>query len=451
MSCNNIVKKVVGVSLFSLVFAQNSLPPATTTVYLYNAVKNVCITSDGSAVTTGKCDFTNDNALWVIPNTHNGYYRSKANPEKCLSIVDGEVVLSSCDGGNTLYRDGNFIKNRDSNDHCISNETTLKECDINDQDQIWFYNNFDPSNVPVEETPVDLPPETSTFYLYNAMRNVCITNDGTSVSTGKCDFTNDDALWEIPASHDGLYRSKVNPEKCLSIVDGEVVLSDCNEDTTLYRDGNFIKNIASNDKCISSESTLKECDIEDPDQIWFYNVFDPSNVPVEETPVDLPPQTSTVYLYNAMKNVCITTDGTSVNTGDCDFTNDNALWEVPTSHNGNYRSKAYPEKCLSVVDDKVALSECNEENTLYRDGFFIRSPSSDNYCITSYYWNTVDLDYTEDCDEEDYNHIWFFNIWVAPATTTENVVPTTVANEENPTTTITEENPTSTITTTVTI
>jgi len=271
--------------------------PETVIVYFYNALKNACLRSDGSSIVFGSCDFTKDDALWEIPTSHDGYYRSKANPEQCLSIAEGAVVVSECDENTTLYRDGNFIKSHLSEDYCFGSSekdpksVSLKECNEKDQDQIWYFNNWDPSVV-IEEFPT--APETVTVYFYNVFKNGCINSDGTTVTTGNCDFIKETSLWEIPASHDGYYRSKVNAEKCLSVVDGAVTVGDCNENATLYRDGNFIKSHETETSCVvpsKSDDTLvfsENCDASDFNDLWYFNVYDASAVvaaPAEETAV----------------------------------------------------------------------------------------------------------------------------------------------------------------------
>ena len=456
-------------------------------VYFYNVERNKCIRTTGvpdSPLTFGACD-NSESTVWIIPDTHEGYYRSKANPEYCLTIVDGVVALRECTDDSVLYRDVNFIKSPLSENYCISSsesnpdEVSVKECDAADQDQIWFYNPWDPSAVVVEEPPVVQQPEDVTVYFYNALRNKCLRTDGlpgSPLTYGSCD-NSENTAWIIPATHEGNYRSQVNPDYCLTIVDGVVSLGECNENTTLYRDVNFIKSPLSENYCIgSSESdpdqiSVKECNVDDQDQIWYFNNYDPSAVVIEEPPVVQQPETATIFFYSAFRNVCLNNDGTSVFSGSCDFTNNDSLWEIPVTHNGNYVSKTNPEKCLTIVDGVVSLGECNENNTLYRDGNFIRSPSSDKHCIILSKFDDS-LEYTEECDASDFDHIWYFNIWTAPetevATSTEVVVPTTAAEEnqtevvvpttaaeENQTevvvpTTAAEENPTMTITTTVT-
>jgi len=386
--------------------------PENVTVYFYNAFKNECIHND---LTTGSCNYSEE-SLWEIPISHDGYYRSKADPEKCLSIVDGVVSLSECNENTVLYRDGNFIRSPSSDDSCIASSTidhSLKYsegCDMSNPDQIWYFNNWDPSLV-YEETPVVSTQETVDVYFYNAYKNKCLRTTGlpdSSLTYGACD-NSEDIVWTIPTSHIGNYRSKANPDYCLSIEDETVTLKECNETTSLYRDVNFIKSSLYENYCIGSSennnASLKECDVNEPDQIWYFNNWDPSLV-FEETPVVSQPESVTVYFYNAFKNECIHNDLT---TGSCDF-NDDSLWDIPVSHNGYYRSKADPEKCLSIVDGGLSLSECNENTVLYRDGNFIKSPLSDEYCIAS---STIDhsLEYSEGCDISNPYQIWYFNNW----------------------------------------
>jgi len=399
----------------------------TVGVYIYNAAKNKCLRTSGepeSPVTFGACD-NSDNIVWNIPFTHEGYYRSKVNPNYCLSIDNNVVSLKECNENTIVSRNGNFIKSPLSENYCVGSSEkdpkgiSVKECDANDQNQIWYFNNWDPSVV-MEEFPE--VPETVTVFFYNAFKNECLSTDGSSVVFGSCDFTKEDALWDIPTSHDGYYRSKANPEKCLSIMNGGVItLSDCNENTTLYRDGNFIKSPLSNDYCIgSSESdpkgvSLKGCNENDQDQIWYFNNWDPSVV-IEEFPSL--PETVSVYFYNVFKNGCINSDGATVTVGNCDFTNQYSLWEIPTSHDGYYRSKVNPEKCLSIMDGGVVtLSDCNENTTLYRDGNLIKSPLSNNYCIVPSK-SDDSLEYSETCNDNDFNNLWYFNVY------TDSVVPT---------------------------
>lgn len=189
-------------------------------------------------------------------------YRSKVNPDYCINLGDanegGFVSLQKCnDEYSKFTREGNLIKSTEVNDDNIclgssdnSTEIAKKKCDENDQDQIWYFNLWDSSIVFEEETPEPVQPENVTIYFYNAYKNECINSDGSSVTTGSCSLDGD-SLWEIPITHDGYYRPKSNLEKCLSIVDGVVSLSECNENTTLYRDGNFIRSPLSDDSCIT--------------------------------------------------------------------------------------------------------------------------------------------------------------------------------------------------------
>jgi Leucine-rich repeat (LRR) protein len=431
--CRNI--KITDLSVFLTAFKSleefDYEEVAYTAHYLYNASKNKCLRAaklPETSLTYGPCD-NSDNTIWFFVSPANsGNFYSKANPGYCLNIENGVVSLKKCNGGNgNIYRKGNFIKSKEYDNYCIGssendpNEISLRECNVNDSDQIWYFNFYNSTAV-IEETPVNSQPETVTVYLYNALKNVCITSDGSSVTTGSCDFSRDNSLWEIPTSHNGYYRSKANAEQCLSIVDGDLLLSECNENTTLYRDGNFIKSPLSDTYCIGSsegntnELSIMECNGNDANQIWYFNNWDPSIV-VEETPVNSQPETVTIYFYNALKNVCITSDGSSVTTGSCDFSSDYSLWEIPTSHNGYYRSKANAEQCLSIVDGVVSLGECNENATLYRDGLFIRSPLSEDYCIAASQFDST-LEYIEGCDMNDPDHIWYFNIYTPEASTT---------------------------------
>jgi len=403
-------------------------------VYFYNASKNKCLRTTGTLdtpLTYGACDHT-DNTIWKIPATHDGNFHSKINLDYCLSIENGNVSLKECRSTTNLYRDGNFIKSRLFNGSCIgsseinSDEISLKDCNENDQDQIWFFNAWDPSDVAGEEEPE----ETSDLYFYNVLRNKCLRTTGSPDSTltyGDCD-NSINTVFEVPLSHNGYYRSKVNPDYCLSMEDGKVSLSECNENTKLYRDGNFIKSPSSDAYCIGSsgmdsdEISSKECNENDPDQIWYFNLYDPSAVIVEE-----PEPTSIVYFYNAYKNKCLTSDGVTVFIGNC-FNNDDALWEIPISHKGYYRHRSHPNMCLNVIDGEVSVSECSEATELYRDGNFIRSPLSDNHCIGSLDDNSIK--YLENCIENHSTYIWYFNIWTPPTTTeaaTSTVTPTEAA------------------------
>jgi len=303
---------------------------------------------------------------------------------------------------------------------------------------------------------VDAPPVIVTVYLYNAYRNKCLRTSGlpnSTVSYGDCD-NSDNILWIIPDSHYGNYRSKANPDYCLSMNDGMVALKPCEETTTLYRTGNFIKSPFSYGQCVGSldaDPTVinaSECNASDPDQIWYYNLWTPTNQ-IEEVPED----TVTLYLYNAYKNKCLHTSGTSVFTEDCDFS-DASLWVVPNSHQGHYRSKAFPDSCLAIIDGKVTMAECNKDAVLFRDVNFIKSPNFINQCIGSRLDNSIA--YIDECNVNDPDQIWYFNIYTPPAVTeveapvtTEVEAPVTTEVVEVPTTTV-EEKITTTITSTVT-
>jgi len=172
----------------------------------------------------------------------------------------------------------------------------------------------------------------------------------------------------------------------------------------------------------SDEIVKKECDENDQDQIWYFNIWDDSIVFEEETPVVTAPENVYIYFYNAYKNKCITSDGSSVTVGNC-FNNDDAIWEIPVSHDGYYRPKDHSDKCLTIIDGVVSLSECNENTTLYRDGNFIRSPTSADYCIASSQSDNT-LEYLQGCSDWNSDHIWYFNVWTPPETTSQVATPT---------------------------
>jgi len=166
------------------VFAQEE----TVEIYFYNATKNKCLKTTGltdEPLTYGSCD-NSENTVWIIPASHNGNFRSKANPDYCLNIENGIASLQECNENTILYRDVNFIKSPLYENYCIGSsvndpyEIALKECDVNDPDQIWYFNIWDPSIV-IEDTP-----ESVIVYFYNAYKNKCIHNDGTSVVVGNC-------------------------------------------------------------------------------------------------------------------------------------------------------------------------------------------------------------------------------------------------------------------------
>jgi len=308
----------------------------------------------------------------------------------------------------------------------------------------------------VATAPVDTVP----IYFYNANKNKCLRTTGlpdSDLSYGDCD-TSDNIVWIIPTTHYGNYRSKVNPDYCLSLSDGKVSLKECSEETMLYRDGNFIKSQLSEKYCIGSSGkkndpngvSLKECDINDPDQIFYFNIWDFEVN--EEDPVITQPEGVTIYFYNALKNVCLNSNGTTVNAGDCsifEVGNDESLWIIPDNHYGYYRPKTNPEKCLSIVDGVVSLDKCSEETILYRDGNFIRSKSSDDHCVAISMFDNS-LEFAENCEVTNSDHMWYFNIWTVPEveepvanpepsvyeipapTTTVNVEPT-VIDEVKPT------------------
>jgi len=227
--------------------------------------------------------------------------------------------------------------------------------------------------------------------------------------------------------------------------EGMVSLKPCEETTTLYRSGNFIKSPFSYGQCVGSLDidpniiNASECNASDPDQIWYYNLWTPSNQ-IEEIPED----TVTIYLYSANKNKCLYTSGTSVFTEDCDFS-DASLWIIPNSHQGYYRSKAFPDSCLGIVDVRVTMTECNKNSVLFRDVNFIKSPNLVNQCIGSRLDNSIA--YIDECDLNDQDQIWYYNIYTPPAVTEVEVPATTEV--EVPTTTV-EEKVTTTITATVT-
>ena len=414
-------------------------------VYIYNANRNQCLHSDGKngTVTYGDCNDKLENILWI--NGSRIFYA--ANPNCCfagssLSCGDYCVYGTPVPSRDLEYLIPNKHINRapSGSSHrsefgptniCLgskdenSNELVWKECDDYDPDQIWEFNHWNSTTGIVltqkeeEESPIE-----EYIYIYNANRNECLTTSGifgSLITYGKCD-NSDNTVW-ITSNSNGHFRSKANPKYCLRPnninSEGGVILGICSpvaHQNQFNRSGNLLKHYTVTGythACIGSseddpsKAALKYCDENDPDQIWYFNKWDPSVV-IKETAI--------VYFYNAFKNECIHTDGSSVTTGSCNF-NDDSLWEIPNSHKGYYRSKANPEKCLSIVDDMVSLTECNEDTILYLDGNFIRSPSSKDYCIASSKSDNT-LEYVKDCDINDTDHIWYVNIWT-PDTDTE--------------------------------
>jgi len=397
---------------------------------IYNAAKNKCIRANGPdyPITYGICD--GDSASWILPNNNfNGYelqYRSRAYPDYCISAdEDGIVSLKECNENTTVNGYVNYLI---ANKQCFGssesnpNEIALKQCSNEDPEQIWyFYYNFQYVQV----------------YFYNAAKNKCLRFNGydAPLTYGTCD-NSENTVWYIPFTHEGYYSPKIDPSYCLSIENGKISLKECSDKTILYRDGNFIKSPSSDNYCIGSseknpkEIAINECDIDDQDQIWYFNNYDPVLV-VQEFPEQ--PETVTVYFYNAISDTCIRVYKDSIINYVCDLTSDDSLWEIPVSHHGYYRSKSNPEKCLGIVNGVVALSECNENSILYRDGNLIKSTLPGDYCIvpsrTSY-----TLEYAKSCDENDYLNLWYFNFITDPTeeepTVTEigiDIPPTEIA------------------------
>jgi len=400
---------------------------------LYNAGLNKCLRTTGilgTPLILGDCDYS-DKAQWVFDEdfvSNCVKYYSKENPENCISL-EGEIPTLEVCSDNTvvcfdkekIFSSYNDMEGTESTPRCLSpsegypKQVSMKEC-IEDINNYWYAND--------DSVKYDVD-----VHFYNAYKNKCLRTTGLPDSTltyGPCD-NSEYTVWTIPNSHDGNFHSKINPDYCLSIEDGTVSLKECNDNTNLYRDVNFIKSPLFNNYCIGSsindpnEISLKECNVNDQDQIWFFNIYDPSAVVIEEPIVAPEPEYVTIYFYNAYKNKCITSDGTSAVIGNC-FFNDDALWELPVTHDGYYRSKAHPEKCLTVIDGVVTVSECNENTTLYRDGNFIRTPLSDNHCIGSAH-EGLTLEYKENCIENHTDYIWYFNIWTPPETQPINDVP----------------------------
>jgi len=412
-------------------------------VYIYNRKRDQCLHSDGKngSITYGDCHDKLENILWI--GHGGGSIRYAANSKCCfagssLSCGDYCVYGTPAPSRDLEFWIANGHINRapTGSSHlsgfgptniCLgskdetSNELAWRECDDYDPDQFWEFNSWN-----WNATEITIPPKEEKLsveeeiYIYNANRNECLRTSGivdTPITYGKCD-NSDNTVW-ITSNTNGHFRSKANPNYCLrpnnvSTDSGvTVILGKCSpiaHNNQFYRENNLlIKRIngSYNRSCIGSseqdpqQADLKTCDEKDPDQIWYFNHWDPSVV-VKDTAI--------VYLYNAYKNVCIRTDGASVTTGSCDFTNDSTLWDIPNSHKGYYRSKAYPEKCLSIEDGEVALSECQEDAKLALDGNFIRALKDKDYCLASSTSGTT-LEYLEGCSVENPDHLWYVNIW----------------------------------------
>jgi len=404
--------------------------------YVYNPNRNKClyINGKGESLTYGDCNDDPEKVLWNPPLGGYGTMRYGSNPNCCLygggiACSEGCIIdtkpLRLCTSGYSIRPAASYY----CSDLCLGptkndpNHLTFVDCDGNDPDQVWEYYSYNSTTgfiLPQKEKEV--PPVEEYVYIYNADRNECLTTSGvfgTPITYGKCD-NSDNTVWITSNSNDDI-RSKANPTYCISPNDGnsegDVILGECStepDQNQFKRSENLIKyytNASYTNTCIGSseedpsKTALIRCNEKDPSQIWYFNKWDPSVV-IKETAM--------VYFYNAYKDECIHTDGSSVTMGSCDF-NDDSLWEIPNSHKGYYRSKANPEKCLSVVDDKVSLTECNEDTRLYLDGNFIRSSSSKDHCIAT---STSDhtLEYIEGCDISDANHLWYANIWESPET-----------------------------------
>jgi len=410
-------------------------------VYIYNRNRNKCLHSDGKygKVTYGDCNDKLENILWIGSGNGSIFYAD--NPNCCFngsSLSCGTYCVYGYPAnqrGLEYWTINNHINKAPSGsshlsgfgpiDICLgskdknSDELTLTECDDYDPDQIWEFNKWNWNST--EFVPPQKEEEQSIeeyIYIYNANRNECLTTSGvvgTPITYGKCD-NSDNMVW-ITSNTNGHFRSKANPNYCMrpndSNSEGTVILGKCSpiaHKNQFYREKNLLKkryNSSYYKYCIGSsdkdpnQADIKECNEKDPDQIWYFNHWD-SSVVVKDNAI--------VYFYNAFKNECIHTDGTLVATGSCDFSNDNTLWEIPNSHKGYYRSKANPEKCLSIVDGEVSLSECNEDNKLSLDGNFIRSLNDKDHCIASSKSGKT-LEYIEGCNIEDPDHIWYVNIW----------------------------------------
>jgi len=416
-------------------------------VYIYNRYRNKCIhyNEKSGDITFGDCNDKLESILWIGEGGGSIVYA--ANPNCCfagnhLSCGDYCVYGTPAPSRDLEFWISNSHINRapSGSSHrsdfgpinvCLgskdsdSDELIWRECDDYDPDQFWEFNTWNWNATEfVPPPPKEEKPSTEEYiYIYNADRNECLTTSGivdTPITYGKCD-NSDNTIW-ITSDTNGHFRSKANPNYCIRpnnniSTDSEVtvILGKCSpiaHNNQFYREKNFMKkrfNSSYYNYCIGSldsdphQADLKTCDEKDPDQIWYFNHWDPSVV-IKDNAI--------VYFYNAYKNVCMhtDTDGTTVTTGSCVFSDDSALWEIPNSHKGNYRSKAHPEKCLSIVDGEVGLRECNEETKLTLDGNFIRSLKNKEHCIASAKSSNT-LEYIEGCSVEDPDHIWYANIW----------------------------------------
>jgi len=130
--------------------------PLSESVWIYNSYYNKCLyapTEIDKKITYGDCDDSGYDQ-WVIPDTLNGYFRSKANTNMCLRIKDiksGKVLFGKCDKKATFHiTTYHSFQSKYSNELCIGMKSDtepyihMNTCNEQCSDQQWEIKNTNP-------------------------------------------------------------------------------------------------------------------------------------------------------------------------------------------------------------------------------------------------------------------------------------------------------------------
>jgi len=244
----------------------------------------------------------------------------------------------------------------------------------------------------------------SAIWIYNEYLDSCLyVSDflNEPVVYDICDNTNN-SKWYLDENDNGIYfKSATHKEMCLSAINDEIVLSECDENTAmkyieapkLIKNSNLCLSVI-DDNNESEYLMLKNCDRNDKKLIFDIQVRRPNKKNIittttSTTTINQTPTSKPVWIYNEFTDKCLfgpEYENEIPTFEKCDNTNE-YQWYIENTKGGSYfKSKINLDLCIRVSESdnsKLLMGNC-DENAILRfrknDGTIV-SKFSESLCL----------------------------------------------------------------------
>lgn len=244
----------------------------------------------------------------------------------------------------------------------------------------------------------------SAIWIYNEYLDSCLyVSDflNEPVVYDICDNTNN-SKWYLDENDNGIYfKSATHKEMCLSAINDEIVLSECDENTAmkyieapkLIKNSNLCLSVI-DDNNESEYLMLKNCDRNDKKLIFDIQVRRPNKKNIittttSTTTINQTPTSKPVWIYNEYINGCLYAPeyiNENLIYKECDSTDEYQWYIVNTKEGSYFKSKNNLDLCIRVSDNdnsKLLMGDCDENAILryHKADNTITSKFLDDMCL----------------------------------------------------------------------